>query len=513
MSEALAIILAWLGTYLLHSTVMLGGAWLLTVHGASMPNAWKELLWRMALLAPIVTVTLQGAINPPTSYSAFTFSRDAATSSNLQNSSRVANRESAGAPARVQDDATNAWTLGETALAPLHAAVDAPPDTRDEAASSLRHHARSGRSSYLLIVGSVIAGGIVLMLIRARQVQRLLKDRRPVDDAVLRGVFDAMRLRSRATRRVRLTCSASINSPVAVGVLRPEICLPLRALSDLDGRQLRALLAHELAHHAGRDPLWLWIYQHIALLLPMQPLNRLARHRLRELAELRCDDRAAAEVGCRLTVARCLADVAAWLVPPIPTALAQTVPGMAQRPSMLRTRINRLLDERAAQGRGVGRLTAMIVLMLVIVAGTPLLPGVRRHSLAAINESMPPVHVASPSTDDASLPPDTINGVQGHLGQLHIQVEALTAQMAQMRRLADGLSEDDRRAFADAHTRLRDVRQRCAALQQAINDMQRLQEDISPLHDAADGPDPIIAADRVVADRTQTPSIPTGVSP
>ena len=49
---------AWLLTYLIHSTVLLGGAWLVTRRRRLEP-AVTDLLWKVALLASLVTGTMQ----------------------------------------------------------------------------------------------------------------------------------------------------------------------------------------------------------------------------------------------------------------------------------------------------------------------------------------------------------------------------------------------------------------------------------------------------------------------
>src|SRR6058998_3131192 len=52
---------AWLLTYLIHSTVLLGVAWLVTRRRRLEPAA-SELLWKVALLAGFVTGTIQSRL-------------------------------------------------------------------------------------------------------------------------------------------------------------------------------------------------------------------------------------------------------------------------------------------------------------------------------------------------------------------------------------------------------------------------------------------------------------------
>ena len=52
----------WLLTYLLHSTLLLGAAWLLTARWVRLP-AWRDLVWKVALVGGLVTSLLQGALD------------------------------------------------------------------------------------------------------------------------------------------------------------------------------------------------------------------------------------------------------------------------------------------------------------------------------------------------------------------------------------------------------------------------------------------------------------------
>src|SRR5882762_11347685 len=61
MNSIASSLLAWLLTYLIHSTVLLGVAWLVTRRGRLEPAA-SDLLWKVALLASLVTGTIQSRL-------------------------------------------------------------------------------------------------------------------------------------------------------------------------------------------------------------------------------------------------------------------------------------------------------------------------------------------------------------------------------------------------------------------------------------------------------------------
>jgi hypothetical protein len=56
---------------------------------------------------------------------------------------------------------------------------------------------------------------------------------------------------------VRSSVTPALAAPISFGILRAEVCVPERALTELAPDELRAMLAHELAHVVRRDPLWL----------------------------------------------------------------------------------------------------------------------------------------------------------------------------------------------------------------------------------------------------------------
>src|SRR5438067_998251 len=62
MSALASSLLAWLLTYLIHSTVLLGVAWLVTRRRRLEPAA-SDVLWKVALLAGLLTGTIQSRLD------------------------------------------------------------------------------------------------------------------------------------------------------------------------------------------------------------------------------------------------------------------------------------------------------------------------------------------------------------------------------------------------------------------------------------------------------------------
>src|SRR5262249_9696974 len=73
-------------------------------------------------------------------------------------------------------------------------------------------------------------------------------------------------------RRVRVIECERLKTPVAFSVLRPTIGLPKGFASTFDLRQQKAILAHELAHLALRDPAWQLVAKSAVAVLWWHPL-------------------------------------------------------------------------------------------------------------------------------------------------------------------------------------------------------------------------------------------------
>ncbi|HWB75685.1 MAG TPA: M56 family metallopeptidase, partial [Nannocystaceae bacterium] len=108
-------------------------------------------------------------------------------------------------------------------------------------------------------------------------------------------------------------------------------------------QQQESMLAHELAHVLRRDPAWQVASALVEAVFFFQPLHHLVRRKLEECAEYQCDDWAARHSGTGVHLAKCLAEVAAWVEHHPVVPLAST---MASSRSPIVRRITRLLDER-----------------------------------------------------------------------------------------------------------------------------------------------------------------------
>ena len=94
--------------------------------------------------------------------------------------------------------------------------------------------------------------GVAVCLARAVRgvigAERLRRRCRIVADSGIFALVEELRTRLRLPRRVRVLVSEEIVVPSVMGILWPVVLLPATFLTGVPPEQLRAILAHELAH-------------------------------------------------------------------------------------------------------------------------------------------------------------------------------------------------------------------------------------------------------------------------
>jgi Zn-dependent protease with chaperone function len=346
-----AEVASWLLAIALH-----GMAWAVLALGAGLllrrrALAWQEALLRAALLGGVATGSLQWALGGPVAGMpaiGIATQRVAVVASDVP------------APVLAPSHGPAAPATFATAQKPMDAA---PPAAAEHSEGAL---ARFAVGSAL---GTAVLGALGFVLARRRLWQRLHGRVPECDARVLAHAATVARTLGLA-QTPHLSRHAALASPVAFGLLRPEICLPERT-GELGDDELRALFGHELAHVQRGDAFWLLLGALAQAAFPWQLWLLPLRRRLCEVAELRCDA-SAARTASPLAVANCLVQVAAWVGaerPPL-GALA-----MAARPSLLRVRVEHALADPG--DRRPSRALVAALALLVGVALTAAVPGVR----------------------------------------------------------------------------------------------------------------------------------------
>lgn len=163
--------------------------------------------------------------------------------------------------------------------------------------------------------------------------------------------LDALAGRLNLRRPVRVLVSAKLAGPIAFGVLRPGIGLPADFRTAHARAEQDAMLAHELAHHAARDPLWLALADLLLAVLWWHPLVWWARRQFRAASEAAADEASLVVEDGPAVLAGCLVALASRL----PRRGILSLLGMAGFRSELGRRVERLLRLRAGEQPVKGR--------------------------------------------------------------------------------------------------------------------------------------------------------------
>lgn len=403
--------LNWVLTYLLHSTILLGGVWMVSLLLSARLDAIKETLWKFALLGGILTATAQVGLQfEPLTGRLNLYSSRVEIPSVAENefSAIPENADLPSMPSNVgatpdPGPATGGRNAGGTfpGQDALRGAI-----LSDWEGLSLSTKFRRVIDRVIPLVSWALLGLIVMAMVS--YLLSYFRLRRELAGRVILVGGRAGRLledlchRSGVTSDIRLSCSERIASPVAMGIFKREICLPRRALDEMADVELEVMVAHELAHLVRRDPHWAVICHVMSTLLIIQPLNIIASRRLRELAEYQCDAWAAAHCGGALPLARCLTQVAAWLLQSRRMTTLQLVSGMSVHQSTLRKRVGRLLEEDWRLPSGATK--NMVLLALTFVLGSVILltPAVSAVSVQPAIVMMPRVDI--PDSEPLEVP-------------------------------------------------------------------------------------------------------------
>jgi hypothetical protein len=170
------------------------------------------------------------------------------------------------------------------------------------------------------------------------------------------------------------------NPAFTAGFWRPRVYVAAKLPDRLDAPQLEAVLAHEQAHVARRDPLRLSLLRFLAYTLFYIPALRRLAADLTDVAEIDADDAAASRVS-PLVLASAILTLAEWRsepplpgVTPLPSGSSVGFQLLApfQRVDLLERRIRRLAGEDAEVATHVTRRSlsaAGAVLAAVVLSG------------------------------------------------------------------------------------------------------------------------------------------------
>lgn len=186
--------------------------------------------------------------------------------------------------------------------------------------------------------------------------------------ATVQAAVDHLAVRMSIDVRV----SAAGEGPFATGLFRRAIVLPVALIDRLDAAAMQAVLAHEVAHHARRDLIWIAAAAVLRAMVWFNPLAHVIARALVTTREDGSDDWAVTRTSRdSFAYANALLQSARMVAVPHPLVTAGAHP--------MGKRLQRLLDGRANRTGRVGA-TGIAVMAL---AATFCLPGAHLPALDA----------------------------------------------------------------------------------------------------------------------------------
>jgi len=158
----------------------------------------------------------------------------------------------------------------------------------------------------LVFLARLLVGRLLLVL----YCRRLKPANDPVVDSSVLQIARILGYR----RSIRILESQSSATPVALGLFRPTIILPIRTIAELDSRQRDVILAHEIAHLSSYDPAWTVTMDVVLAVLWWHPAVWYLKKQLNHVNEHYADDASLLVEDGPTSLAKCLVDLGARLL-------------------------------------------------------------------------------------------------------------------------------------------------------------------------------------------------------
>ena len=282
-------------------------------------------------------------------------------------------------------------------------------------------------------------------LLTRQMVRRAAVAVSPAIEAAARAIATRLHVR----RTVAILESQLVAVPTLIGWLKPVVLLPTAALAGLSPDQLRAILAHELAHVRRHDYLVNLLQSMVETLLFYHPATWWVSAQIRAEREHCCDDLAVEVCGDRLVYASALAELT--------TLAGHRGLALAATDGSLLNRVRRILGGQRSMHEPAPAWPLLALVVLVVGAGSfnanqsdeaepPTTSQAAPVAPVAPVELVAPVAPASPATTDEQL----IAAAYAQSDATQAEASQAGAVAAQLREQAAWLSAEAARLRAEA---------------------------------------------------------------
>lgn len=149
-------------------------------------------------------------------------------------------------------------------------------------------------SSLERIIPAVWLTGMIVLLIRffltSKKIKQISSDALPVQDNRVKSLYRHCLQESGIARDIPIFSTASLKSPMIVGLFRARIYIPSRLISDFKETDLRYMLLHELMHVIYKDAAGNLLINAALVLYWYNPFLWISARVMRTDREMACDE-------------------------------------------------------------------------------------------------------------------------------------------------------------------------------------------------------------------------------
>lgn len=135
-----------------------------------------------------------------------------------------------------------------------------------------------------------MAALLILFILTSKKMKRITNTALPVQDSRVKSLYRQCLQESGIARDIPIFSTASLKSPMIVGLFRARIYIPSRQVSDFKETALRYMLLHELMHYKYKDAAGNLLINVALVLYWYNPFIWIAARVMRSDRELACDE-------------------------------------------------------------------------------------------------------------------------------------------------------------------------------------------------------------------------------
>ncbi|MHC4743579.1 MAG: M56 family metallopeptidase, partial [Planctomycetota bacterium] len=210
-------------------------------------------------------------------------------------------------PTKPDSIAAGDSTKAEQSVAPTIVA-ERQPSARVESEDAAATNWQAWAMCVWLAGVVVMVGRIFYMVIGVKRIRRHC---RPVEDEHILAILAELLAAMKISRRIRIALAEHILSPGVIGFIKPTLLLPVSMLSGMSVEDIKAVLAHELAHIRRYDCLMNFCQMVVEAILFFNPAAWWISRQIRIEREVCCDAATVAITGREIGYAQLLFD---WAV-------------------------------------------------------------------------------------------------------------------------------------------------------------------------------------------------------